>query len=291
MIAPLTHRGRAALAALLLAAAPLGAQEPDVPPIPMDVPVFLVGDPRIDGSSLQPYEVAWAVGTAGKQGPLARGERVPAGGISLQKLERAELDGRPVWRRTLVRKPAGSDVELMTAIIYMELETLRPIRAMAEQPGGSRMGFDYDWDAYVVRPLGAGEDTPPVMTMDLTMLESGAHDVWMAALPFDDGFAAKLPVLQASTASKHWVVARVVGSEVVDPGDGSELDAWVVELDWWGMGADPSYFPGGGRNGTAGTGGKYWILKDPPPGMSRVFRVRTEINENADVIVQMQGGS
>ncbi|HSG80798.1 MAG TPA: hypothetical protein VLC48_01005 [Gemmatimonadota bacterium] len=291
MIIPLPLPRLASLIVLLIATSPVRAQDPGVPPIPMDVPVLLVGDPRIDGSSLQPYEGAWAVGTIGKDEVLAFGEEITPGGISLQRLERAELDGRPVWRRTLVRKQAGSDVELMTAIIYMEIATLRPIRAMAEQPGGSRIGYDYDWDAYVVRPLGSGDETPPLMTLDLAMLESGAHDVWMAALPYEEGSAAKIPVLQASTQSKHWVVARVVGSEVVDRGDGIELDAWVVELDWWGMGADPSYFPGGGRNGTAGTGGVYWIFKDPPPGVSRVFRVRTEINQNADVIVQMQGGN
>ncbi len=127
--------------------------------------------------------------------------------------------------------------------------------------------------------------------VDMGLLKGAAHEAWMAALPYEEGFTAKIPVLMASAQAKYWAVPRVVGSEIVDPGDGTELDAWVVELDWWGMGADNSYFPGGGRNDTAGTGGTYWILKDSPTGVGRVFRVRTEIDENTDVVVQMQGGT
>lgn len=288
----LTSRGSPLLWLSLLLIAPprASAQEPDVPPIPMDIPVMLVGDPRIDGASLQPYEGVWSVGTVGKAGPLRPGERIRATNISLQKLERAELDGRTVWRRTVLQKETGTDAELITAIIYMELESLRPIRALAQQPGATPLGFDYDWDAFTVRTLGAGTDAPALMTADLVMFEAAAHEIWMSALPYTEGFTAKIPALMASAEAKYWAVPRVVGSEIVDPGDGTELDAWVVELDWWGMGADNSYFPGGGRNDTAGSGGKYWILKDPPAGMGRVFRVRTEIDENTDVVVQLQGG-
>ncbi len=168
----------------------------------MDIPILLVGDPRIDGSSLQPYEGVWSVGTVGKAGPLRPGERIRATNISLQKLERAEIDGRLVWRRTVVQKEAGADEELITAIIYMELESLRPIRAIARQPSGTQLGFDYDWDNYVVRPLGAGDDTAPVLSMDLVMLEAAAHEAWMAALPYEEGFTAKIPVLKYSTKGK-----------------------------------------------------------------------------------------
>ncbi len=259
-----------------------------MPPIPMDVPVLLVGDPRINGLSLEPYEGVWAVGTVGKDRQLRLGERIEATNLSQQKLERVELDGREVWRRTIIQKVAESGAELITAFMYMELVSLRPIRAMASQPSGTRIGYEYDWDDHVIRPFGAADDTPPIMSMDLEMLEAAAHESWMAALPYRDGFSAKIPVMMASAEAKYWAVPRVVGTEEVDLGDGIDHEAWVVELDWWGIGGDTSYFPGGGRNDSGGTGGRYWILKDPPPGVGRVFRVRTEIDENTDVVVQLQ---
>ena len=110
-----------------------------------------------------------------KDRKLRLGERIEATNLSQQKLERVELDGREVWRRTIIQRVAGSGEELITAFIYMELVSLRPIRAMARQPGGNRVGFEYDWDEHVIRPFGAAADTPPIMSMDLVMLEAAAH--------------------------------------------------------------------------------------------------------------------
>lgn len=125
------------------------------------------------------------------------------------------------------------------------------------------------------------------------MLEVGAHDVWMSALPLRDGFTARLPAYFGATGTKYWAVPRVVGSEAVDLGDGVARQAWMVELDWWGMGADntsDNHSLGGGANGTGGTGGKYWVLKEPVAGLPRVVRVRTEIDAETDSVIQLQGG-
>jgi hypothetical protein len=287
----LTTRGLSLLVpiALLLAAPSAAAQEPGVPPIPMDIPVLLVGDPRINGLILEPYEGTWAVGTIHKDRQLRLAERIEASNLSQQKLERVELDGREVWRRTIIQRAADTGEELITALIYMELVSLRPIRALASQPNGARVGYEYDWDQHVIRPFGAADDRPPLMSMDLEMLEAAAHEAWMAVLPYRNDFTAKIPVMMASAGAKYWAAPRVVGTEEVDIGDGIDREAWVVELDWWGMGSDTSYFPGGGRNDSGGTGGKYWILKDPPPAVGHLFRVRTEFDENTDVVVQLQG--
>ena len=125
------------------------------------------------------------------------------------------------------------------------------------------------------------------------MLEVGAHDVWMAALPLREGFVGRIPTVFASTGTKYWAVPRVVGSEPIDLGDGKPLEAWVVELDWWGMGADntaENHSRGGGVNDTAGPGGKYWVLKEPPAGVPPVVRVRTEVDAGTDSVVQVQKG-
>ena len=55
------------------------------------------------------------------------------------------------------------------------------------------------------------------------------------------------------------------------------------------MGADHETFTsGGGPNGSAGAGGKYWVLADPRPGVPRVVRIQTEVDANTDSVVQIQ---
>jgi hypothetical protein len=92
----------------------------------------------------------------------------------------------------------------------------------------------------------------------------------------------------------YWAVPRVVGSEKIDLGDGSPREAWVVELDWWGMGPSntaENFSPGGGANGTGGTGGEYWVLNEAPANIPAVVRVRTEVNPEADSVIQLQGAA
>ncbi len=90
---------------------------------------------------------------------------------------------------------------------------------------------------------GADADETP---LDIPMFEVGAHDVWMSALPLKEGFVGRLPVVMSATGAKYWAVPRVVGTEKIDLGDGVGRKAWVVELDWWGMGAanDGRHYPG-----------------------------------------------
>ncbi len=289
-----TARRRACTALCLLAGlGPPSAttgQEDGPPPIPVGIPVLLVGDPRIDGTRLEPYAGAWRVFTLGKGASATDPASARSRGVSLQSLQRDELDGRPVWRRTVVRRSADGE-ELMSATVWLDVATLRPLRAAARQPDGTEIGFVYDWEDYAIRAIGSEEEAPPIVTLDLAMLEAAAHDVWMAALTYEDGFTARIPVIMASSGAKHWAVPRVVGTEPVELGDGRRLEAWVVSLDWWGMGGDSSYFPGVRPDGSVGSGGKYWILKDPPRGLGRVFRVRTEITPDADVVLEMGRGA
>lgn len=82
---------------------------------------------------------------------------------------------------------------------------------------------------------------------------------------------------------------RVVESEPFEIGDGVERRAWVVELDWWGMGAAVTTFTsGGGVNGSAAQNGKFWVLKGPPAGVPPVVRIQTEAALTVDRVNQLQ---
>lgn len=270
--------------------APLLAAPP--PPLPETAPVLLVGSPSIVAGSVSHHQATFSMGRAGKDGPLALGEKITAGALQESVLEETTTERGAVLRRTnRVRRP-GSDQVLAEASIEMDPKTLLPLVATTTQ-GGQTSTLEYDWTNFTIRQTpGADGSESTSMQLDFEMLEVGAHDVWMAALPLREDFTARLPAVFASTGTKYWAVPRVVGSERIDIGHGGKHDAWVVELDWWGMGAAntvDNHSKGGGVNDTAGAGGKYWVLKKPVDGTPRVVRVRTEIDAQADSVIQLQG--
>jgi len=277
----------AAMAALVLTT----EAEAQSPPLPTDVPVWMVGHPQLDGRSLEPYsDVRFAMGRAGKEGPLAVGESVQAAAHQAMSLTAETRDGRDVWVRSAATYRAGETEPVVTAEIVMDRATLAPIEARIRQGEAERV-TEYDWGAHRVRTYNPGGNEGPADSLDLLALEAGAHETWMAAIPWRDGLRVMIPSLLAGGGGKWWAVPHVVGSEPIDVGDGVRRDAWVVEMDWWGMGSEQGvYTPGGGVNDTAGSGGKYWVLKDRVAGLPRVVRVRTEVDATADNVVQIQEG-
>lgn len=264
------------------------------PPLPAEAPVLIAGHPAISGTALGVHRASFAMGGAGKEGPLALGEKITAGAYQESVLELVESGGRSVLRRSTSITRTGSDEVLARASIDMDPETLLPLVARTEQ-GGNATTLEYDWDSFTVRRSPGSDGAPHDETaLDLPMFEVGAHDVWMAALPLEDGFTAKLPAVFGATGTKYWAVPRVTGSEKIDLGDGAPREAWVVELDWWGMGSSntaDNHSRGGGANDTGGPGGKYWVLKETPANTPAVVRVRTEANPETDSVIQLQGGA
>lgn len=272
----------------ILAAPP--AWSADSPPtLPPGADVLLLGHPHFSGEGLGGRTATMAMGRADKSGPLALGATIQVGALQTTLFESATENGKRILRRTTTVSRPGNDAVLMKASIDMDASTLLPLVARTEQ-GGTETVIEYDWENFVVRTTGP---QPAETVLDLPMVEVGAHDVWMAALPLREGYVGRIPAIFGATGTKYWAVPRVVGSEPIDLGDGKPLAAWVVELDWWGMGAAntaENHSVGGGVNGTAGPGGKYWVLKDPPRGVPAVVRIRTQIDESTDSVIQTQAG-
>lgn len=287
----MTRIGSIASIAALAGLMPATGLQAQSPPLPTDIPVWLVGHPALDGQTLHPYSgVRFAMGRAGKDGPLAVGESVRAAAHQSMTLAAETRDGRDVWVRSAATYRAGETEPVVTAEIVMDRATLAPIEARLRQGEAERV-TEYDWVTHRVRTYNPGGNEGPVDSLDLLALEAGAHETWMAAIPWRDGLRVMIPSVLAGGGGKWWAVPHVVGSEPIDIGDGVRRDAWVVEMDWWGMGAEQGTFtPGGGVNDTAGSGGKYWVLKEHVEGLPRVVRVRTEVDATADNVVQIQAG-
>ena len=255
------------------------------PPLPTDVPVWMVGHEAIDGRRLEAYsDVSFTMGGTDKNDALRFGERIEPRAVQSMSLTAGERDGRAVWVRSFETARVGDPQVLARGEIVLDRTTLAPLSSRLER-GGSVTEIEYDWNQYQVR-----SSSGDVEAVDVMALEAAAHETWVAAVDWSRTESAMVPSILAGGGGKWWAVPRVVGREDVDIGDGERRSAFVVEMDWWGMGAaHTTYTPGGGRNGSAGTGGKYWVLVDPVPGTPRVVRVQTEANENVDSVIQLQG--
>jgi len=269
-------------------AAPTAGVGQEVAPLPTNQPVWMVGNTGIDGGHLEPYtDVRFSMGAWDKaDGPIAVGERIEAQVYSVMSLQPERRAGRDVWVRSFKRLRVGDPTPLATGEIVLDRRTLAPISSQVERGDAPAAGFKYDWDAHEVRATGP---EGAVESMDLMSLEAAAHETWVAAIDWREGMRVMIPTILAGGGGKWWAVPRVIGSEDVDLGDGVLRSTWVVEMDWWGMGSDHETFtPGGGTNGSAGPGGKYWVLKDAPAGVPRVVRIQTEGNAERDRVEQLQ---
>ncbi|MDA8020649.1 MAG: hypothetical protein MPN21_24690 [Thermoanaerobaculia bacterium] len=275
---------RAVLLTLLAAGLGLAPATAETPPIPPTAPVLLPGQGAFENGVLMEHEVFWAMGRAGQHEDLAA-----PGAWQQTSVRRMESDGREVLRRVHeVRRP-DSDAVLMRASIDLDPDTLLPLVATTSR-GGDSTRVEYDWSRHVVRTYPGSEGAEfGEVSLDLAMFEVGAHDLWIAVLPLREGFTARLPTYFASSGTKYWAVPRVVGSERVQVG-GSSYDAWVVEVDWWGMGAanTEANFSSGGGDGVAGAGGKYWVLKRTVADLPRVVRIRTSIGSGQDSVLEVR---
>ncbi|MEM7414799.1 MAG: hypothetical protein AAF389_04825 [Gemmatimonadota bacterium] len=259
-----------------------GASSQEAPPLPTDVPIWAVGGDEVDGRRLRPYDRApFTIGRTDKEGPLDVGETVRAAAIQTMSLLADHRGGRDVWVRSFEMARAGDPTVLASGEIVMDRRTLAPISSTLRQ-GESTSAIEYDWDGREIRATGA--DVQPV---DRTMLEAAAHETWVGAIDWSAVARARIPAVLAGGGGAWWAVPRVVGREDVELGDGARREAFVIEMDWWSMDpSDATFTPGGGANGTAGTGGKYWVLVDPPEGMPPVVRIQTEVDATMDNVVE-----
>jgi hypothetical protein len=279
-----------ALCAVGVSRAPLFGQDA-VPHLPSDVPIRLVGHPGLDGSALAPYRgVRFAMGRVDKSRPATPAKPIDAVAYQTLTLRADRLGDREVWIRSVETARATGEV-LGRGEIVLDRRTLAPVRATVER-GGTEQVLEYDWDLHEVRQVSPPpEPDAGSERLDLKALEAATHETWMAVIPWSEGLRVMIPTILAGGGGKWWAVPHVVGSDMVDVGDGVERSAWVIDVDWWGMGADHATFtPGGRPDGTAGPGGKYWVLRDPPPGMPPVVRVQTEVDGSTVQVIQMQDG-
>lgn len=221
-----------------------------------------VGDGQIDGPGLKPYEITW------RQCSVQEGVWVTSADLT----ERLVLIGDGLLRiQQFSKRPGGGAGE---STVYLDRTTMAPLRLeqRVTTSDGSVVGsteHDLDKDGYHGRKT-MGEQSQEVSGIaSSTMLHGGAMGLPLATLghqgePLE--FAASMIGFDAT----YKVIASWVGTEMLEY-DGHEVEASMVDIEWIHNEIGDVY-PGGPTE----SGGRYWLVRNPPNGFPYVPRYQTD---------------
>ena len=220
-----------------------------------------VGDGRIDGHMLEPYRFTW------RQCSVQDGQWQDQGAL----VEELVVIGEHVLRhRQTVRQPGGVVTRSDT---YFDRSSLAPLRMETEASSdGARLAYAervLGEDGYVGSASRGDETSGLSGIISSTMLHGGALGLPLATMAYQDepiGFPASMAGFDAT----YDVVAEWVGREMLQS-EGGPVEAWLIDVEWRHRESGDVYPPG-----PDASGGRYWVVSDPPEGFPYVPRYKTD---------------
>ncbi len=221
-----------------------------------------LGDGKIDGTKLQPYELSW------RQCRLLDGDWVASNNLT----ERLIVIGDDVLRvQQFSVLPDGGSAVTTTYLDRHSLAPLRLERRMTAADGSERGSAEHvlTESGYKGR-VAQGDKTKQVAgKANSTMLHGNVMGLPLATLDYQDQpleFAASMISFDAT----YKVTASWVGRENLDF-NGTKVEAWMVDVHWVHQEIGDVY-PGGPDE----SGGRYWLVQNPPDGFPNVPRYKTD---------------
>ncbi len=220
-----------------------------------------VGDGQIDGTKLLPYRLTW------QQCSLQDGEWQSQGTLT----EELVLIGPRVLRHRQVSvQPSGvtsrSDVffdRASFAPLRMEMQATRDGETLIK---AERQLTADGYSGVVVQ----GENSKTLHgAISSNMLHGGAMGLPLATLP-DQETPIEFVASMIGFDGTYDVVAEWVGKETL-VFEGGEIEASLVDVEWHHRESGDVYPPG-----PDGSGGRYWIVPNPPAGFPYVPRYKTD---------------
>lgn len=221
-----------------------------------------VGDGQIRGERIAPYEHTW------RQCSRQDGVWTDLGDLT----ETVVVIGENTLRhRQQVARPDGVTT---LATTYFERQSFAPARMELEAKGPDGVTLlsatrTLDHTGYK-GAMRRGEEVQPLQgTLNSSMLHGGALGLPLATLDFQKEpleFAASMMNFDAS----YRVIATWAGRETLRY-DGREVEAWWIDLEWHHDALGDVYEPG-----PDGSGGRFWVVPNPPPGFPYVPRYQTD---------------
>jgi hypothetical protein len=192
-----------------------------------------VGDPVLNGKSLQPYTNEWRVSLrtpAGKETANAatwKDELKPVTRNGVACLERIQ---RATFRKD--GKIAGTT----ETVNVFSRQTLAPVSRSyirhASEPGQEEnTRLEFDGLSVHLRQDSNGRVTDRNVQMSQLVFDfyGGMYGLLFAALPLRSGLHGELPSINESEPTMAWVPFTVTGQVQADAGSKGKLDTWVVE--------------------------------------------------------------
>lgn len=202
-----------------------------------------VGDPAVNGLVLRPYQNRFLQSTERPDGTIGQG-------ISwTDVLEETNLQGRPLWRRTIVVYRDSDGAILSTGSALFDRRTLAPVSSSEKLAESDYWHLDFTTDSRAAAGVRTVQRVPRFIQWSAAQpafdLYNGTFGLVLAALPLRDGETGTMPAVLDSKEGVGEVAFSVTGREVLSFG-GVDVQAGVVRVD------------------DAGGSSVYWLRQEGP---------------------------
>ncbi len=228
--------------------------------------VVAMGDGVIDGTKIRPYEHTW------RQCSISEGGWVDGGTLTERMTEASENGQNYLVHEQDTLRPDGGRSLSET---YLVRNTLAPAHievhvydAEANEVGAARYEFNQSgYSGYKAR----GEQRQSVSgKLNSGMYNGMAFGLPLATLDSDTQLPVELSAFMVSFDASYRVIATKAGSEKLKIGD-QTVTASLVDVEWHHNESGDVY-----PAGPDASGGRYWIVSNPPPGVPYVPRYKTD---------------
>lgn len=222
---------------------------------------MVMGDGQIDGRKLLAYKLTW------RQCSLQDGHWQDQGTLT----EELSLVGDDELRQRQTGHPPNGAVS--QADTLFDRSSFAPLRMEMEvTKDGTRVAYAErqftaeGYSGYVER---GGDKTALEGTINSKMLHGGAMGLPLATMDFQSEpleFMASMVAFDGT----YRVIAEWAGKETLEF-EGQEIVAWLIDVEWHHIESGDIYPPG-----PDASGGRYWVVPDPPTGFPYVPRYKTD---------------
>jgi len=243
---------------VLLSLSPLLVAEPTV---------VQMGDGQIDGLLIKPYQQVW------RQCSLKEGEWVDGGTFTETAIE-VKDDGKRLLRvEQGTERPDGAR---SYTIVHFDRSTLSPLRMEtrvhdSEDKELGSANYVLTPEGYVGHFVRGGESQDVAGSAVTSEQFLGMNfGVALATLDPEEDFPLELPASMIQFDAGYRVIASIAGRETLDMPHGP-VESWMIDVEWHHLGQGDVY-PGG----PDASGGRYWVVPNPPAGVPYVPRYKTD---------------
>lgn len=219
-----------------------------------------IGDGLIDGTKLEPYRHTWQQCSFQNGQPQAQGALV----------EELVIIGDIVRHRQTGVQPNGT---VSRSDTYFDRLSFAPLRMEMEATrDGERLAYferELDEQGYTGIAMQGDKSKELKGLVSSAMLHGGAMGLPLATMDYQDE-SVEFPASMIGFDATYDVIAEWVGKENLEFRD-QDFESWMIDVEWRHRESGDVYPPG-----PDASGGRYWVVQNPPDGYPYVPRYKTD---------------